>query len=308
MFSRRISTAMKISFLGLGAIGAPMAAHLARSHQLTVWNRTAERAIAFAREHSAQTAASPREAARGAEVVITCLPTSKEVLGLLGGSAGLLAGLAAGALLIDCTSGDPATSREIARQLEAQGVAFVDAPVSGGTDGARAAALTVMVGGEPANFDRSVPVLQLFGKRIEHLGPVGAGHAMKAVNNALLAVNILAVGEGAATLARAGVSIDRAFAVLNASSGRSFVSEKLVPERVLTGQWPRTFRLALLEKDVGIAVDVLDQAGVDGPIIQLTREIFRQARLELGEEADYLEAIKLIERQAGVEIRSHSGG
>jgi 3-hydroxyisobutyrate dehydrogenase len=183
-------------------------------------------------------------------------------------------------------------------------VAFVDAPVSGGTDGAAAGTLTIMVGGAAEHFARARPILEVFGKRIEHLGPTGSGHAMKAINNALLAVNILAVGEGAAALVRAGVDLGRAFAVLNASSGRSFVSEKLVPERVLNRSWPRTFRLALLEKDAGIAADLLSEVGVSGPVLQLAREIFRQARLELGEDADYLEAIRLIERQAGVELRS----
>ena len=298
---------MKVSFLGLGAIGAPMAAHLARAHQLTVWNRTVEKARAFAAAHGARVADSPRAAAVQAEIVLTCLPTSREVASLLDGPGGLLAGLAQGALFIDCTSGDPGTSRQIAAQLAERGVSFVDAPVSGGTDGAQAAALTVMVGGDGAAFARALPILRTFGKRIEHLGPVGAGHAMKAVNNALLAVNIQAVGEGMIALARAGVDVDRAFAVLNASSGRSFVSEKLVPERVLTGRWPRTFRLALLEKDVGIARDLMVDVGVNGPVIELVREIFRSARQELGEEADYLEAIKLIERQAGIELRSTTG-
>lgn len=295
---------MKISFLGLGAIGTPMAAHLAQSHDLTVWNRTIAKAHAFAGEHYSRVAVSPRDAAAGAEIVITCLPTSREVEAVLDGPEGLAAGLKAGVLLLDCTSGDPASSRRIASRLEAMGVAFADAPVSGGTDGAAAAALTVMVGGDKATFERARPILQAFGKRIEHMGPVGCGHAMKAVNNALLAVNILAVGEGAAALARAGVNIDKAFEVLNASSGRSFVSEKLVPERVLTGRWPRTFRLALLEKDVAIACGLLGEVAVDGPVLELVRELFRQARLELGEEADYLEAIKLIERQAGIELRS----
>jgi 3-hydroxyisobutyrate dehydrogenase len=296
---------MRISFLGLGAIGAPMAAHLAKTHRLTVWNRTAERARSFAEEHRTAIAATPGEAAASADVVITCLPTSREVAGLLDGPAGLMAGLRSGALFIDCTSGDPESSRHIAERLAGKGVAFVDAPVSGGTDGAKAAALTVMVGGEPSAYQRARPVLEVFGQRIVHLGPVGAGHAMKAVNNALLAVNILAIGEGAAALAKAGVDLDRAFEVLNASSGRSFVSEKLVPERVLTRRWPVTFRLALLDKDVAIACGILEQVGVDGPLLELTREIFRQARFELGEEADYLEAIRLIERQAGVELRSN---
>lgn len=298
---------MKISFLGLGAIGTPMAAHLARAHDLIVWNRTAERAHTFAGVHHARVANSPREAAEGAEAVITCLPTSREVAQLLEGPGGILAGLEEGSLFIDCTSGDPGTSREIATRLAARRVAFVDAPVSGGTNGAEAAALTVMVGGEPDAFGRALPILQVFGKRIEHMGPVGAGHAMKAVNNALLAVNIRTVGEGMIALAKAGVDVDRAFAVLNASSGRSFVSETLVPERVLTGTWPRTFRLALLEKDVAIACDLLKDVGVGGPLLDLVRGLFLEARRELGEDADYLEAIKLIERQAGIELRSGSG-
>ena len=295
---------MNVSFLGLGAIGAPMAVHVTRAYELTVWNRTAARAVDFAAEHKARVAPTPREAAEAADVVITCLPTSAEVASLLDGPDGLLAGLARGSLFIDCTSGDPASSRRIGSRLAERGISFLDAPVSGGTDGARAAALTVMVGGESSDFTRALPLLQTFGKRIAHMGPVGAGHAMKAVNNALLAVNILAVGEAAAALAKAGVDLTRAFEVLNASSGRSFVSEKLVPERVLTGQWPRTFRLALLEKDLGIACDVLEETGVEGPTITGVRDLFRRARQILGEEADYLEAIKLIERQAGVEIRS----
>jgi 3-hydroxyisobutyrate dehydrogenase len=298
---------MRISFLGLGAIGAPMAAHLAKAHQLAVWNRTGARAHAFAAEHSATAVATPRAAAEHAEVLLTCLPTSHDVAGLLDGPEGLLAGLAPGTLFIDCTSGDPGSSRQIAARLAGKAVAFVDAPVSGGTDGARAAALTVMVGGDEANYARALPILQAFGQRIAHMGPVGAGHAMKAVNNALLAVNIQAVGEGMIALARAGVNISRAFEVLNASSGRSFVSEKLVPERVLNGSWPRTFRLALLEKDVGIAAELLNDVEVHGPVIQLVRELFRAARHDLGEEADYLEAIKLIERQAKIELRSSSG-
>jgi 3-hydroxyisobutyrate dehydrogenase len=294
---------MRVGFLGLGAIGTPMAAHLAKRESLTVWNRTGARATEFAVLHGARAAASPREAASGAEVVITCLPTSREVEALLDGPNGLEAGLQRGALLIDCTSGDPGTSRRIAQRLAGKGVAFADAPVSGGINGAEAGTLTVMVGGDEETFTRARPVLSAFGKRIEHLGPIGAGHAMKAVNNALLAVNLIAVGEGLAALVKAGVSARTAVEVLNASSGRSFVSEALVPERVLTGRWPRTFRLALLDKDVGIARTFLQEAGVEGPILELAGQLLSQARAELGEAADHVEAIRLIERRAGVEIR-----
>lgn len=294
---------MRVAFLGLGAIGAPMAVHLARSHELVVWNRTAARAVAFARDHGARAAATPREAVEGAEVVLTCLPTSADVAALLDGADGLLAGLARGALFLDCTSGDPAACRRLAARLAERGVAFADAPVSGGTNGAASGTLTVMVGATPEVFVRARPVLEAFGRRIEHLGPVGAGSALKAVNNALLAVNILAVGEGMAALVKAGVPARKAIEVLNASSGRSFVSEVLVPERVLTGLWPRTFRLALLDKDVGIAVGLLEEVGVAGPVLQLAGQLLHQAWAALGEEADYLEVIRLTERDAGVQIR-----
>jgi 3-hydroxyisobutyrate dehydrogenase len=280
-----------------------MAARLAPKGPLTVWNRTRSRAEEFARAHGARSAATPREAATGADVVITCLPSSREVEAILDGPDGLLAGLAPGALLLDCTSGDPPTARRIAATLAGQGVAFADAPVSGGTNGAQAGTLTIMVGADEETFARALAVLQTLGTRIEHVGPVGAGHALKAVNNALLAVNILAIGEALATLVKAGVPARIALDVINVSSGRSFVSETLVPERVLTGAWPRTFRLALLDKDVGIARALLRETGVAGPVIELAGELFGRARAALGESADYLEAIRLIESQAGAEIR-----
>jgi 3-hydroxyisobutyrate dehydrogenase len=293
----------RAAFLGLGAIGAPMAAHLAKAGPLTVWNRTAARAADFSRAHGAAVAATPRDAAADADVVVTCLPTSREVEALLDGPDGLLASLRPGALFLDCTSGDPAASRRIAGRLGERGIGFADAPVSGGTNGAEAGTLAIMVGADEATFARARPVLSLMGSRIEHVGPVGSGHALKAVNNALLAVNILAVGEGLAALVKAGVSPRTALDVINVSSGRSFVSETLVPERVLTGTWPRTFRLALLHKDVGIARDLLRETEVEGPLLDLAGELFGRARAALGESADYLEAIRLIESESGVEIR-----
>ena len=294
---------MRISFLGLGAIGTPMAVHVAARHDLTVWNRTGEKATRFAAVQGTRAAGTPREAVQGAEVVICCLSTSRDVESLLDGADGILAGLAKGVLFIDCTSGDPETSRRIAGRLAPRGVDFVDAPVSGGVSGAESASLAVMVGGSAEAFGRARPVLECFGKRIEHIGPVGSGDALKAVNNALLAVNILASGEGLAALVKAGVPAAKALEIINASSGRSFVTESLVPARVLNGSWPRTFRLALLDKDVGIAVGLLEQTGVAGPMLRLAGDQFHAARQRLDAEADYMEAIRLIERDAGTEIR-----
>jgi len=293
---------MRIAFLGLGAIGTPMAKHLASRFDLVVWNRTSEKAAAFASAHDATAAATPRDAAQGADIVITCLPTSLEVEALLTGADGLLAGLTKGAVLVDCTSGDPATSQRIAGRLAEQGIGFLDAPVSGGTSGAEAGKLTVMCGGDQATFDRVLPVLQAFGSKVVLVGPVGAGHALKAVNNALLAVHIWSVAEGLAALTKAGVAPSAALEVINASSGRSNASENLIPQRVLTRAFPRTFRLALLEKDVAIAADFLRSQRVPSSMIQQIAELFRAARGELGEDVDHVEAVRIVEKWAGVEI------
>jgi 3-hydroxyisobutyrate dehydrogenase len=175
--------------------------------------------------------------------------------------------------------------------------------VSGGVVGAEKGTLTVMCGGDRALFDRVYPVLDAFGEKIVHCGDVGAGHALKAVNNALLAVHIWSAAEGLAALVKAGVQPSLALEVINASSGRSNASMNLIPERVLTRAFPRTFRLALLDKDARIAADVARETGVPSPILQLTSELFRIARRELGEAADHVEAVKIVEAWTGTIIQ-----
>ncbi|HWP02900.1 MAG TPA: NAD(P)-dependent oxidoreductase [Gemmatimonadaceae bacterium] len=293
---------MNVAFLGLGAIGWPMAERLASRFALAVWNRTVEKAREFAELHGVRWSSTPREAARGADVLVTCLPTSAEVEGLLEGNDGLLAGMQRGSLLVDCTSGDPTTSRRIADLLARHGVGFLDAPVSGGVSGAQRGTLTVMVGGSVENLDRARPVLSAFGEKIVHCGDVGSGDAVKAVNQAMLGVHIWALGEGLAALAKAGIATDKALEVINSSSGRSNTSMNLFPERVMTRAFPRTFRLALLDKDVRIAADFARQNGVASPLIQLAAELMRVAHRLLGEEADHVEAVRVIEDWSSVQI------
>jgi 3-hydroxyisobutyrate dehydrogenase len=294
---------IRVSFLGLGDIGAPIASHLTREpFDLVVWNRTASRAERFGTEHKVRVAATPADAVRDADVVITCLPSSAEVEAVLHGDHGMLDAFRKGAVLVDCTSGDPPTSRSIAAELGGRGVEFIDAPVSGGTSGAKAGTLTVMWGGEESIFERVRPVIEAFGKKIVHAGPVGAGDALKAVNNALLAVHILSAAEGLAVLAKAGVDPRVALDVINASSGRSNTSENLFPQRVLTREFPRTFRLALLEKDIGIAAVLAEDLEVRTPIIALTAERFHEAREKLGEQADHVEAVRMVEEENELEI------
>jgi len=298
----------RIALLGLGAIGTPMAHHLAKPEfDLVVWNRTIARATTFASEHVARAVQTPADAARDRDIVITCLPVSRDVESLLDGDDGMLATMPAGSVLVDCTSGDPATSRRMAAKLAERGIGFLDAPVSGGVVGAVQGALTVMVGGDAALLERVRPVLECFGKRIVHCGAVGTGDALKAVNNALLAMHIWGTAEGLVALEKAGVNAEVALDVINASSGRSNASMNLFPERVLTRAFPRTFRLALLDKDVAIAADLAREQKVPSPLLQITSELFRMAHIELGEEADHVEAARGVERMGGAEMRSRSG-
>jgi len=290
----------KVGFIGLGAIGRPMAVHIAGAFETRVWNRTVERAKSFAREQRVDVAGSPAELVSWSDVVITCLPTSADVDSVVRAEEVVWRD---GQLLIDATSGDPAEARALAQWLAQRGVGFVDAPVSGGTVGAEAGKLTVMLGGEPDHVARATEVIEPYSGKIRHVGPVGAGDALKAINNALLAVNIVAAGEGLAALVKLGVKGDTALEVINSATGYSNVSINLIPERVLTRAWPRTFRLALLDKDLGVALKMLQDTGVPHDAIGVAKEAFGRAREALGEEADHVELIKEIEKVAGVEIR-----
>lgn len=280
-----------------------MAEHLAGDpFELTVWNRTGEKARAFAEENGVYAAQTPAEAVREAEAVVICLPSSREVAHLFDGSAELGAALGRGSLVIDCTSGDPATSRRLAADLAARGIAFIDAPVSGGVKGAVAGTLTVMCGGTETDIERARPVLESFGKRIIRCGAVGAGDAVKAMNQALLAIHIWSAGEALAALAKLGVRAETALDVINGSSGRSNTSENLFPERVIGRAFPRTFKLALLDKDVGIASEIVEETGISAPMIELAARLFAEAHAELGEEADHVEAVRVIEERSGVRV------
>ena len=290
----------RVGFIGLGAIGRPMAKHVVARFGGLVWNRTAQRAVAFGTETGAKVAPSVAALIEQSDVVITCLPTSRDVQDVAQEASGAWR---SGQLLIDTTSGDPATSRTLAAWLAERGVEFVDAPVSGGTSGAAAGKLTVMLGGEPRAAERARPILETFAAKVVHVGGVGTGDALKAINNALLAVSIQAAGEGLAGLVKLGVPAAKALEVINASSGRSNVTENLIPERVVSRKWPRTFRLALLDKDVGIALAVLQQSGVPHEAIGMAKRAYADGHKRLGEDADHVELIKLIEEKAGVEIR-----
>lgn len=286
---------LTLAFLGLGAMGRPMATHLAGAGPLLLWNRTPQKAQTLAAELGAR--AVTLDELSSADLIFSCLPTSTEVSEVMA-----QAGLKRGAVWIDCTSGHPDAAREQAQQLAAGGVTLLDAPVSGGTSGAEAGTLTVMVGGDPAALERVQPYLKFAGL-VRHVGPTGAGFAVKAVNNILLAAQLLATGEGLAALARSGVSLEAALEVINASSGRGNASQNLIPQRVLTREFPVTFKLVLLAKDADIALDVALNAKASTPLLAQVAGLTRGAAQYIGPDHDHTAALQLIEQLNGVELK-----
>lgn len=278
-----------VAFIGLGAMGYRMAAHLPKHfEQVYVWNRN----FAKAEQHAAEypTLAVPLEQAVQADVIFSCLPTSQDVEALITPLT-----LKAGSIWVDCTSGVPESARKLASLLKTQQVDFLDAPVSGQTIGAENATLTFMVGGDAAAFERALPAMQAMGKLIQHVGESGAGFAVKAVNNMLMAVNLCAVAEGFSTLKAHGVSLNAALECINASSGKSAVTESVFPQRVLNRQFPLTFALSLLAKDTGIAQDLVREARLSTPVIGLTHSLIQAANSLAEEPGDFSTAIKMYE-------------
>jgi 3-hydroxyisobutyrate dehydrogenase len=293
----------QVAFIGLGTMGYPMAGHLARQWETLVWNRTASKAVTHAQQFGSRAVTDLQDTAR-AEFLFTCLPTSVEVEAVV---EQVLPALRPGTVWIDCTSGDPNHSRRIAQRLRGAGCDFLDAPVSGGKAGAEAGTLTVMVGGSRETFERALPVIQPFAGKVFHVGDVGAGHAVKAVNNMLLAIALLSAAEGLVTLVKQGVDPSVALEVINVSSGRSFSTEVHFPERVLTREFPNTFSLSLLAKDTRIAVSMAREAYVPVPLMQLAAEMFEMAKQQIGGDVDHTAVVKLIESWAGVVIAPKGG-
>ena len=281
---------MKIAFIGLGAMGFPMARHLSKRHELMVWNRTGEKAERHAREHGTTVAADLAECA-AAEIIITMLPTSREVDQIVDK---LLGDLRRGTLWIDATSGDPNVSRQTAVRLATKGVAFVDAPVTGATIGAENATLTIMVGGAPEDFARAEPILRICGKKIIHVGPVGAGHAIKVLTNSIMGATVWITSECLLLAKRFGIDIKTALEVTNAGSGRSNASENLLPMRLLEGKWPLVFKLLHHDKDIRIAASIAHDQHASTPMLALTQHLFTASLNQLGDGADYIEVAKVI--------------
>jgi 3-hydroxyisobutyrate dehydrogenase len=282
-----------VGFVGLGKMGWPMARNLvAAGYPLVVRDLDPERTADFASEHGCVGADTP-QAFADAAFVVTMLPDDTAVQdAVLDWEGGIASALAAGSVVVDMSSSHPSGTKRLGERLAPLGIGLVDAPVSGGVTRAEAGTLTLMIGGVDEDVARARPVLEVLGEALFRTGPLGSGHAMKALNNFVGGATYAVVVEALTVGGRFGLDPATMIDVLNASSGRSFNTEHVVKDHVLTGEYATGFALGLLAKDVGIAASLADSAGIDAPLLQLASRRWGEAAADLGPAADHSEAHK----------------
>ena len=296
---------MNIGFIGLGVMGAPMSTHLARAgHTLTVYDLDAglTQRHAASLPGAARAASGPAEVAAASEVVITMLPNGRVVRDTALGKGGLIEGFKPGALLLDNSSAEPWITQETAAALAAKGVSMVDAPVSGAQWGAQEAKLVFMVGGADADLARVRPLLDVMGHKIHHLGPLGAGHTMKCINNTITSMTLSATAEGLVLGKRFGLDPSAMIDVLNDSTGGSWISQTHFKQRVINRAFDDPFKLALMLKDIGIAMALSRQGGLSTPVFGLGEQLWTAASIAAGEQASVSELVRWVEHQSQVAI------
>ncbi len=282
-----------VAFVGIGNMGWPMAANLVKCgrYAVAVHDKDAERSARFAREHGCVAAGSLADLA-AADAVITMLPTGHDVRQVALQEGGLAASLRPGALVIDMSSSDPVGTRELGPALAERGLTLVDAPVSGAVPRARAGTLAIMIGCDRRDAVlRAKPLLSAMGDRLFEVGSLGSGHAMKALNNLIAAAGYAAVSEALMIGRRFGLDPSIMVDVLNASTGRSFITEVVMKEQVIEGRHASGFSLGLLAKDVKIAADLGAAVRLDAPVTRLVSDRWLLARDRLGAARDNTEAI-----------------
>jgi len=263
---------MRVGFVGLGTMGGAMAANVARAgFAVSAWNRTPGRASELG-ELGVRLAPSPAEVASGSDLVVTIVSDTPDVEAVLFGDRGVASGAAAGSLVVDMSTIAPAATRGFAGRLAAQGVAMLDAPVSGGSEGAKKGTLTIFVGGEAADLERARPVLAAMGTTITHVGPIGSGQAVKAVNQVILAGAYLGVAEGIVLAIKAGLDVEQVVAALSGGAAQSWVLANR-SGRMIQNDYPLGFKVALHRKDLGIALQLARETGTSLPISALCEQI-----------------------------------
>ena len=278
-------------------MGWHMASHLPKlGHEVWVWNRTQAKAD----HHSIrfQTQSVDIEKAVQADFIFSCLPTSADVEQLIAAHPPK-----PGSIWIDCTSGVPQSAQILSQHLKKIGVEYLDAPVSGQTIGAEKGTLSVMIGGDADAFEKAKPIIAAFSGLIEYVGESGSGFAVKAINNTLMATHLCALAEGLTVLKSKGVDLSAALNCINHSSGKSSISENIMAQRVLNRSFDKTFALDLLQKDIGIAVDLIQEESLNLPNMHLIQEQFALIEKESARQLDFSAAVQGLEKINQIELR-----
>lgn len=285
-----------VGFVGLGNMGLPMAVHLARAGHATRCFDGSDSALERAAEAGLDTAKNLDDVVDGIDVLMLMLPSSDVVEAVLLGSK-LLTAMTAGSIVVDMGSSRPSSTKALAGAALSRDVGYVDAPVSGGVAGAESGSLTIMTGGRTEDVETVRPLLELMGKKVTHAGPAGAGHALKALNNLMSATHLLVSSEALLAGHAFGLNYDVMLDVINTSSGRSGSTETKWPRHVLPGTFDSGFGMALMVKDMGIAVDLADELGWPAPLAHAATDLWRQAVTELPDGADHTAVVEWLRKR-----------
>lgn len=282
----------KVAFLGLGVMGYPMAGHLAaRGHDVTVYNRTTAKAETWATEHGGNFAPTPAEAAAGAEFVMCCVGNDDDLRAVCTGPDGAFAGMASGAVFVDHTTVSAAVTREMAAASADKGIAFVDAPVSGGQAGAENGVLSIMCGGAEADFDRAEPIMQAYGRSIKRLGESGAGQLTKMVNQICIAGLVQGLSEGLHFAEKAGLDGKAVVDVISGGAAGSWQMSNRY-ETMIDDHFEHGFAVDWMRKDLGICLATADENGASLPVTALVDQFYKDVQKLGGNRWDTSSLIK----------------
>ncbi len=282
----------KIAFLGLGVMGYPMAGHLIKAgHEVTVFNRTTAKAEAWAQEHGGEFAATPKEAVAGAEFVMCCVGNDDDLRQVCVGEYGAFEGMGAGTIFVDHTTVSAKVTAELYAAGKEQGIAFVDAPVSGGQAGAENGVLSIMCGGDAASFDAAEPVMQAYGRSIKRLGESGAGQLTKMVNQICIAGLVQGLSEGLHFAEKAGLDGRAVVDVIAGGAAGSWQMQNRY-ETMIDDEFEHGFAVDWMRKDLGICLSTADEVGASLPVTALVDQFYKDVQKQGGGRWDTSSLIK----------------
>lgn len=263
---------MKVAFIGLGTMGVGMALNILNAgHELTVYNRTTGKEKGLINKGAKQ-ASTPKDAAKETEIIVTCVSDTPDVEEIILGENGIIYSACKGSIVIDMSTISPAATRHISDELKGRGIKMLDAPVSGGPEGAKNGTLAIMVGGTEEDFNKALPILQVMGKTVTHVGPIGAGQTTKAINQIIISGTYLSVSEGLTLGIKAGLDMEKVIQAISGGAAGSWVLHNR-GMNVVKNEYPVGFRVSLHHKDLKIALDTARDLGVTMPATALVAQI-----------------------------------